>query len=384
MSRGKRESKKKRPKTTAAAKTDDDYWRPNLGDSSGDEKKSKRKKKKSTADEGDPQSWLKDDDEKSVASQTRSKKLKRAEERLAQPGVLTYPTPNEKKNLKSIEEEEESENDGENSSSSDSSTSDSNDESTVIVETLAATAKKAPQPKTSGLWGVAKVLNSMNTPEDQHTMAKIASGHSTTDFLNLVITADDLLAFGIMFTGPYVNVLHSCAMFNNVRDPKLTETGIWGFLGAGDEISAPPPCAVPKSWLTTKSNKLSLKKDTPIAEQMAADPTQLWNGYEGMDANKKELKDSPPIVLLFPDLAAHLLPGDKTPLHALIWLDDFIQAKKLDKADFQVYYNYFELAACTKKSAGPDSLMAMPCKSNLMPSKKFCSWRKKRLKGVEP
>ena len=115
---------------------------------------------------------------------------------------------------------------------------------------------------------------------------------------------------------------------------------------------------------------------------MAADPTQLWNGYEGMDANKKELKDSPPIVLLFPDLAAHLLPGDKTPLHALIWLDDFIQAKKLDKADFQVYYNYFELAACTKKSAGPDSLMAMPCKANLMPSKKFCSWRKKRLEGV--
>ena len=66
----------------------------------------------------------------------------------------------------------------------------------------------------------------MNTPKDQHAMAKIASGHSTTDFLNLVITADDLLAFGIMLTGPYVNVLHSCAMFNNVRDLKSTETGI--------------------------------------------------------------------------------------------------------------------------------------------------------------
>ena len=70
----------------------------------------------------------------------------------------------------------------------------------------------------------------MNTSEDQHTIATIASGHSTAEFLNLVITADDLLAFGVRFTGPYVKVLHSCAMFNNVRDPKLTETGIWGFL----------------------------------------------------------------------------------------------------------------------------------------------------------
>ena len=96
MTRTKRPHKKKRSKTTAAAKTDDEYWMPNLGDSSGDEKKSKRKKKKSTADDVDPQSWLKDDDEKSVASQTRSKKIKRAE--LAQPGVLTYPTPKEKKN----------------------------------------------------------------------------------------------------------------------------------------------------------------------------------------------------------------------------------------------------------------------------------------------
>ena len=241
-----------------------------------------------------------------------------------------------RKKNSSVEEEEESENDGENSSSSDSSTCDSNDDSenTVIVTPLAANAKKSPQPKTSGLWGVAKVLNSMNTPEDQHTMAKIASGHSTADFLNLVITADDLLAFGVMFTGPYVNVLHSCAMFNNVRDPKSTETRIWGFLGAGDEISAPPPCSVPKSWLTTKSTKQSLKKDTPIAEQMAADPTQLWNGYEGVDASKKELKDAPPIVLLFPDLAAHLLQGDKTPLHALIWLDEFIRDNKLNKDDF--------------------------------------------------
>ena len=70
------------------------------------------------------------------------------------------------------------------------------------------------------------------------------------------------------------------------------------------------------------------------------------------------------------------------PLHALIWLDEFIRDNKLNKADFQVYYNYFELAACTKKSAGTDSLMAMPCKPNLMPSNKFCSWMKKQLEGV--
>ena len=85
---------------------------------------------------------------------------------------------------------------------------------------------------------------------------------------------------------------------------------------------------------------MGLIDDTPIVAQMASDPTQLWKGYEGMDASKKEPKDSPPMVLLFPDLAAHLLPGDKTPLHALIWLDEFIRDNKLNNDNFEVYYNY--------------------------------------------
>ena len=88
------------------------------------------------------------------------------------------------------------------------------------------------------------------------------------------------------------------------------------------------------------------------------------------------------MVLLFPALAAHLLQGDKTPLHALIWLDEFIRDNNVNKDEFQVYYDFFELAACTKKSAGTDSLMALQCKPNLQPSKKFCSWMKKRLEGV--
>ena len=73
----------------------------------------------------------------------------------------------------------------------------------------------------------------MNKPKDQHTIATIALGHSTAEFLNLVITADDLLAFGVMFTGPYVKVLHSCAMFNNVRDPKIDQNGNLGLPWSG-------------------------------------------------------------------------------------------------------------------------------------------------------
>ena len=115
---------------------------------------------------------------------------------------------------------------------------------------------------------------------------------------------------------------------------------------------------------------------------MAVDPTQLWKGYEGVDQNDKEQKDAPPMVLLFPDLAAYLLQGDKMPLHALIWLDEFIRDNKLEKGDVEVYYKYFKLAVCAKKSSGTDSIMALPCKSNLLLSKKFCSWMKKRLVGV--
>ena len=259
------------------------------------------------------QKWLEDSngDERSVASQTRSKKQKRGEDKLAQLNVLTYHPPESK--LKGIDEENK--NDKESSSLSDSSDSDSDkdddqdesEEETLVIKPLGAKSKKSTQLEPSGLWGVAKVLNSMKAPAAQHAIAKIASGHSNLEFLNLVVTAEDLLAFGVMFTGPYVTVLHSCGMFNNVLDPTSTEAGIRGFLGAGNEISAPPPCSIPKSWLTTKSNKLGLKDDTKIVEQMAANPTQLWNGYEGTDQSDKEQKDAPPMVLLFPDLAAHLL-----------------------------------------------------------------------------
>ena len=79
-----------------------------------------------------------------MASQTRFKKQKREEEKLAQVGILTYPTPKQK--LKGIEGEskEENGNNEKSSSLSDSSDSSSNNESEqeTVVVTLPDTKAK--------------------------------------------------------------------------------------------------------------------------------------------------------------------------------------------------------------------------------------------------
>ena len=87
---------------------------------------------------------------------------------------------------------------------------------------------------------------------------------------------------------------------------------------SSSDINTSLPFSVPKSWLTSKTNKLGLKDDTPIVKHLKANPKQLWNDYEGVDSGNKWQKDAPPMVLLFPDLAEYLLQGDKMPLQALL------------------------------------------------------------------
>ena len=85
------------------------------------------------------------------------------------------------------------------------------------------------------------------------------------------------------------------------------------------------------------------------------------------------------MIVLFLDLAEYLRPMNRTPLEAIEWLTEFIAKKKLDKNDFKLYYDYFKMAACSKKASGEESLMALTCKPILTPSNKFENWMEKQL-----
>ena len=101
-----------------------------------------------------------------------------------------------------------------------------------------------------------------------------------------------------------------------------------------------------------------------------------------MDEDKKEVKDAPAMLLLFPALAKFLHDKKRTPLEALVWLDSFVQKNNLNEGDVEVYYKYLKLAACAKKPTGNDSIMALSSKPLILPSKDFQKRREKRLEGT--
>ena len=84
------------------------------------------------------------------------------------------------------------------------------------------------------------------------------------------------------------------------------------------------------------------------------------------------------MMVLFPDLALYLLPGDKSPLQAINFMNQWCHDKKIKKTEVQVYYNFFELAACAK-TAGGDSVIAHKCTTVPRPSKKMQKWMMLRL-----
>lgn len=63
-------------------------------------------------------------------------------------------------------------------------------------------------------------------------------------------------------------------------------------------------------------------------------------------------------------------------------MDDFGQKNNLNKSDVEVNYKYLKLAACPKRTAGNESIMALPSKPLILPSKDFTEWMKKRLEGT--
>ena len=188
-----------------------------------------------------------------------------------------------------------------------------------------ATNKSQPSTATDGL---TNVLEAQNTPELTRGLIELAATHSTTDFLNLIMTTDKMVALGMMLTGsPYLVVAHSCGMYRDFGNPNSVENGAYTFVGARHTA-----LHLTRGWLNTKSTKQGPIDDAPIKTQMAADPTQLWGGYENLDADKKEAKDAPSMLLLFPALAKFLHQAKRTPLEALVWMDNFVQKNKLNES----------------------------------------------------
>ena len=376
--------------------------------------KSGRKKKKAAAAAAEATAaaaitaeWLggkgtQADEEKSVSSRRSSrlkpKKAAREEkEKASPPHVLTYgPT------LPSVQESDRGSDDdeedtdaglgggyGSESSESEESSSEEEDEEEAakkpsVVKKNKKTAKKPPgaanksQPSTV-TDGITNVLEAQNTPERTRGLIELTASHSTTDFFNLLMTTDKLVALGMMLTGsPYLVVAHSSGMYRDFDNPNSVENGAYTFVGAGHTTAL----QLTRGWLNTKSAKQGPIDDAPIKTQMAADPTQLWGGYDNLDADKKEVKDAPSMLLLFPEFAKFLHQAKRTPLEALVWMDDFVQEKKLNESVVDVHYNYLKLVACAKKPTGNESIMALQAKPLILPSKEFVEWMGKRLEGT--
>ena len=298
--------------------------------------------------------WLADE-EKSVSSRRSSrlkpKKAAREEkEEASPPHVLTYgPTlPSVQESDRGSDDDEEDTDAGlgggygsessESQKSSDSSSEEEDDEeatkkSPSVVKKKKKTAKKPPgntkksQPSTVAD-GLTNVLEAQNTPERTRGLIELAASHSTPDFFNLIMMTDKMVALGMMLTGsPYLVVAHSSGMYRDFDNPNSVENGAYTFVGAGHTTAL----QLTRGWLNTKSTKQGPIDDAPIKTQMAADPTQLWGGYDNLDADKKEVKDTPSMLLLFPEFAKFLHQAKRTPLEALVWMDDFVQEKKLNE-----------------------------------------------------
>ena len=264
--------------------------------------------------------WLggKGDEEKSVSSRRSSARLKtnKSAEKEKEggdppPNVLAYgptlPSVQESDHGSDVEEEDLDAGLGEGytseSSGSGGSSSEEEDEEEAAKKPGAEkknnkTAKKPsgatnkPQPSTA-TDGLTNVLEAQNTSELTRGLIELAATHSTTDFLNLIMTTDKMVALGMMLTGsPYLVVAHSCGMYRDFGNPNSVENGAYTFVGARHTA-----LHLTRGWLNTKSTKQGPIDDAPIKTQVAADPTQLWGGYENLDADKKEAKDAPSMLL---------------------------------------------------------------------------------------
>ena len=261
------------------------------------------------------------------------------------------------------------------SSSLDSSSSlgsDSKDEKRPANKVSAITLVKSTTQ-----WGMEKALAKLNSRADRNAYIDMAKKYGDTEFYNNVLAAAKILPFAIMFESNHLAVLHSVGLYHRLRDAK-GKNGLYGFLGEVKRTSYPAAILIKKIWLSTKSAKHGPVNPDKIYEQVQTDPKTLWNGLESLDPSLKAQRTTPFMILLFPQLAEFLRSHTRTPLEALKWLGQFIaENDDLSQEDVKVYINYFEMAACTKKSAGGDSLMALDCRLNLNPSKKFEDWSEK-------
>ena len=223
-----------------------------------------------------------------------------------------------------------------------------------------------------------KVLDVQDTKALTRGLITMAATHSTAEFFNLIMMTDKMVAFGMMFPGsPYLVVAHSCGMYRDFGNSNNVENGAYAFVGAGNTA-----VSLSRGWLNSKSTKKGPIDNAPIKAQMTSDPTQLWGGYESLDEDKKEVKDAPAMLLLFPALAKFLQNENRTPLEALVLMDSFSQKNNVNEGDVEVYYKYLKLAACAKKSTSNESIMALSSKPLILPSKDFQKWREKRLEGT--
>ena len=157
---------------------------------------------------------------------------------------------------------------------------------TVINLKQAESEKRQPPPQDAQEWGVRNVVKCTDMSE---ALIKLAENHSNVDLFNTVMMTDNLLPFAAMFSGPYVEVVHSFGMYRNFLKPDGKETGIWGFVGDATTNSTPTAVEITKTWLTSKTSKQGPKDESKIEEQVKTKPRNCGRAIQTSPPLRKKM-----------------------------------------------------------------------------------------------
>ena len=106
------------------------------------------------------------------------------------------------------------------SSSKDSSSSDKESQKAklppIINLKLAESKERQPPPQDAQEWGARKIIKRTDMSK---ALVKLAANNSNAELYNTVLTTTTLLPFAVIFSGPYVEVVHSFGMFRNFLKP---------------------------------------------------------------------------------------------------------------------------------------------------------------------
>lgn len=211
---------------------------------------------------------------------------------------------------------------------------------------------KKKESKPSGLAGAIEKLR--HNGNYRRLLLQKTAEVGTVPFYQNLIVASDFLPFAAMVPkSKYLLVIHSVGEFRQIDVPD-EQWGTFGFIGNYPHSGGiPQRVSLKKTWLSALKKTAMANDTNPL---VSASRDELWNGYEEIADGDLTQVGLPYMLLLFPDFAAYLTAGKRTPLQALDWILNYAANNNLEAKGFKVHREFLEAAACAKNGKSIMSL----------------------------